>query len=181
MYDRAVCLTVLQTLHQLEQELDVQIVPGTEVMVDVGSHHFVKSFTKSHRVLVPQPSDDPHDPLVRSTSYVRPQASFISNDDGGRILPCLNGSLLCQLIELEHLLEILYNGMCNSRNVHTGHGTFVVSSHVSRADRSFSLEFDGCNTIHWSCYTRPRIQQLYLVSTVRDLPMYATNKSTGSH
>ena len=30
-------------------------------MTDVGSHHFVKS---SDRVLVPQPSDDPHDPLV---------------------------------------------------------------------------------------------------------------------
>lgn len=30
-------------------------------MTDVGSHHFVKS---SDRVLVPQPSDEPHDPLV---------------------------------------------------------------------------------------------------------------------
>ena len=50
-----------QTLHQLEEELRVRIVPGTEIMTDVGSHHFVKS---SNRVLVPQPSDDPHDPLV---------------------------------------------------------------------------------------------------------------------
>lgn len=50
-----------QTLHQLEEELHVRIVPGTEIMTDVGSHHFVKS---SDRVLVPQPSDDPHDPLV---------------------------------------------------------------------------------------------------------------------
>ena len=32
-------------------------------MADVGSHHFVKSATNSERVLVPQPSDDPHDPL----------------------------------------------------------------------------------------------------------------------
>ena len=54
----------LQTLHQLEQELGVEILPGTEVMTDVGSHHFVKSSAKSERVLVPQPSDDPHDPLV---------------------------------------------------------------------------------------------------------------------
>ncbi len=37
---------------------------GTEVMVDVGTHHFVKSSAKSDQVLVPQPSDDPHDPLV---------------------------------------------------------------------------------------------------------------------
>ena len=34
-------------------------------MTDVGSHHFVKSGVGSDRVLVPQPSADPHDPLVR--------------------------------------------------------------------------------------------------------------------
>ena len=55
---------VSQTLHQLEQELHTQIVPGTEIMADVGTHHFVKSSTKSGPVLVPQPSSDPHDPLV---------------------------------------------------------------------------------------------------------------------
>lgn len=32
-------------------------------MIDVGSHHFVKSGDRSHRVLVPQPGDSPHDPL----------------------------------------------------------------------------------------------------------------------
>lgn len=51
-------------LHQLEEELHTQIVPGTEIMTDVGSHHFVKSSATSDRVLVPQPSDNPHDPLV---------------------------------------------------------------------------------------------------------------------
>lgn len=30
-------------------------------MVDVGTHHFVKG--EGRTVLVPQPSDDPHDPL----------------------------------------------------------------------------------------------------------------------
>lgn len=35
-------------------------------MTDVGSHHFVKS---SDRVLVPQPSDDPHDPLVSPSLF----------------------------------------------------------------------------------------------------------------
>ncbi|MCJ1235788.1 hypothetical protein MMC14_003759 [Varicellaria rhodocarpa] len=49
-------------LHQLEEELNVKILPGTEVMLDVGTHHFVKS-SNSDRVLVPQPSNDPHDPL----------------------------------------------------------------------------------------------------------------------
>jgi hypothetical protein len=34
-------------------------------MVDVGTHHFVKSAAGGHSVLVPQPSDDEHDPLVR--------------------------------------------------------------------------------------------------------------------
>ncbi|KAF1845003.1 MFS transporter-like protein [Cucurbitaria berberidis CBS 394.84] len=51
--------------HQLESELHTEILPGTEVMADVGSHHFVKG---AHReVLVPQPSDDPNDPLNWTT------------------------------------------------------------------------------------------------------------------
>jgi len=44
----------------LEEELHVEILPGTEIMTDVGSHHFVKG---GKTVLVPQPSDDPSDPL----------------------------------------------------------------------------------------------------------------------
>jgi MFS family permease len=32
-------------------------------MADIGSHHFVKSSDNIHRVLVPQPSNNPHDPL----------------------------------------------------------------------------------------------------------------------
>ncbi|KAF7529852.1 hypothetical protein PCG10_006183 [Penicillium crustosum] len=50
-------------LHQIEEELGTTIYPGTEIMADVGTHHFVKSSAKSNRVLVPQPSQDPHDPL----------------------------------------------------------------------------------------------------------------------
>ncbi|PGG99815.1 hypothetical protein GX51_06106 [Blastomyces parvus] len=49
-----------KTLRQIERELDTKIYPGTEIMTDVGSHQFVKS---SDRVLVPQPSQDPSDPL----------------------------------------------------------------------------------------------------------------------
>jgi hypothetical protein len=33
-------------------------------MKDVGTHHFVKSSAGAGSVLVPQPSDDEHDPLV---------------------------------------------------------------------------------------------------------------------
>ncbi|KAH8911735.1 MFS transporter [Coniochaeta sp. PMI_546] len=52
-----------QALRELEQELNTKIYPGTEIMRDVGTHHFVKSGHGNHNVLVPQPSDDPHDPL----------------------------------------------------------------------------------------------------------------------
>lgn len=55
-----------QELREMEQELGTEILPGTEVMADVGSHHFVKG---SKHVLVPQPSSDPHDPLNWSTKW----------------------------------------------------------------------------------------------------------------
>lgn len=38
-------------------------------MTDVGTHHFVKSGDRSHNVLVPQPSDDPADPLNWSSGW----------------------------------------------------------------------------------------------------------------
>lgn len=40
------------------------LLTSIQLMVDIGTHHFVKSSGKSDHVLVPQPSDDPHDPLV---------------------------------------------------------------------------------------------------------------------
>lgn len=43
-------------MRDIERELHTEIYPGTEVMRDVGSHHFVKSGGDS--VLIPQPSDD---------------------------------------------------------------------------------------------------------------------------
>ncbi|EFQ94824.1 hypothetical protein CFE70_000308 [Pyrenophora teres f. teres 0-1] len=52
---------------QLEAELHTEILPGTEVMADVGSHHFVKGAHQT--VLVPQPSDDPNDPLNWTTGW----------------------------------------------------------------------------------------------------------------
>ncbi|KAK4502194.1 hypothetical protein PRZ48_005619 [Zasmidium cellare] len=47
-------------LHQIEEELHVEILPGTEIMTDTGTHHFLKG---SSQVLVPQPSADKSDPL----------------------------------------------------------------------------------------------------------------------
>ncbi|KAH8705907.1 major facilitator superfamily domain-containing protein [Talaromyces proteolyticus] len=51
------------TRRELEQELQTEIFPGTEIMTDVGNHHFVKSSSGEHSVLVPQPSDAENDPL----------------------------------------------------------------------------------------------------------------------
>lgn len=52
-------------IHDIEDELHTKIYPGTEIMRDVGNHHFVKAgdTVGEARVLVPQPSDDPQDPL----------------------------------------------------------------------------------------------------------------------
>ncbi|KAF2862511.1 MFS general substrate transporter [Piedraia hortae CBS 480.64] len=55
-----------EKLHRIEQELHAEILPGTEIMTDVGDVRFVKG--GSH-VLVPQPSDDPHDPLNWSRKW----------------------------------------------------------------------------------------------------------------
>ncbi|KAH6688426.1 major facilitator superfamily domain-containing protein [Plectosphaerella plurivora] len=48
---------------EIQAELHIEVLPGTEIMTDVGKHHFIKSQEHSTLVLVPQPSQDPHDPL----------------------------------------------------------------------------------------------------------------------
>ncbi|KAH7134439.1 major facilitator superfamily domain-containing protein [Dactylonectria macrodidyma] len=47
---------------ELQDELQIEVLPGTEIMADIGKHHFIKA-EHSERVLIPQPSSDPHDPL----------------------------------------------------------------------------------------------------------------------
>ncbi|ETN44427.1 uncharacterized protein HMPREF1541_10608 [Cyphellophora europaea CBS 101466] len=56
-------------LRAIEDELHVELLPGTEVMADVGTVHFVKSGDRTHKVLVPQPSADKHDPLNWSLKW----------------------------------------------------------------------------------------------------------------
>lgn len=46
----------------------MDILPGTELMTDVGSHHFIKT-AGTQQVLVPQPTADPHDPLNWSSGW----------------------------------------------------------------------------------------------------------------
>ncbi|TEY80419.1 hypothetical protein BOTCAL_0038g00170 [Botryotinia calthae] len=60
---------LLNALQVLELELETEIFPGTEIMKDVGTHYFVRSSTGGHPVLVPQPSNNEHDPLNWSRAW----------------------------------------------------------------------------------------------------------------
>jgi hypothetical protein len=61
---------------ELETRLHLELLPGTEVMTDVEGIHFVHDHHTGHAekngvVLIPQPSGDPHDPLVFEPSSPR--------------------------------------------------------------------------------------------------------------
>lgn len=48
-------------IQEVKDELDIDMVPGTEIMTDLKNVHFA---TNGHNsVLIPQPSNNPHDPL----------------------------------------------------------------------------------------------------------------------
>ncbi|KAM0790327.1 hypothetical protein ACM66B_003212 [Microbotryomycetes sp. NB124-2] len=53
-------------IERLERELNIKIYPGTEVMTDTAGVEFIKA---GETVLVPQPSNDPKDPLNWSWPY----------------------------------------------------------------------------------------------------------------
>lgn len=53
-------------------------------MVDVGSHHFLKAAGGGDRVLVPQPSDDPHDPLVSESRGITMEEEEEKMDEEGK-------------------------------------------------------------------------------------------------
>lgn len=88
-------------------------------MTDVGSHHFVKSSAASGRVLVPQPSDDPHDPLVRLLRCPREMLDVIAR-----------GGEADLDLELETVLEILMPCVRYRCVVRAGHGPFIVGPNV---------------------------------------------------
>jgi hypothetical protein len=48
-------------------------------MTDVGSLHFVKARGKTHRVLIPQPTADPHDPLVWRIPHSEQGSNMLQN------------------------------------------------------------------------------------------------------
>lgn len=52
-------------VERIERETHVEILPGTELMADIGGAHFIHAHNSAYStVLVPQPTADPHDPLV---------------------------------------------------------------------------------------------------------------------
>ena len=52
---------------EAQRRLHVEIIPGTEILTDLEDTHFIRGGRKGV-VLVPQPTSDPHDPLVRHSS-----------------------------------------------------------------------------------------------------------------
>ena len=51
---------------EAQTRLNVEIIPGTEILTDLEATHFIRGGRKGV-VLVPQPTTDPRDPLVRSS------------------------------------------------------------------------------------------------------------------
>lgn len=50
----------------VEQELHIEMLPGTELLEDVGNLHRIHDHNAvNSTVLVPQPSSSPNDPLVK--------------------------------------------------------------------------------------------------------------------
>ena len=53
-----------------ERQMHVEMLPGTEVMTEVGGVHLVHAKNSPNAtVLIPQPTANPHDPLVWLTHY----------------------------------------------------------------------------------------------------------------
>ena len=92
-------------------------------MTDVGSHHFVKS---SDRVLVPQPSDDPHDPLVSPPLFENYQYDLKA----------------LTRVELEYLLEILYLDLRNVCHFCSRNGAAFTRTDDPLFNQSIRFEFE---------------------------------------
>ena len=69
-----------QSLRDLEHDVPTEILPGTEIMGDIGDYHFTKK-GRNKTVLVPQPSNDPNDPLVSRSSYRSTVRTYLDTDN----------------------------------------------------------------------------------------------------
>lgn len=76
-------------IHEMEEVLGTKIYPGTEIMKDVGGHHFVKG-SNDRSVLVPQPSDDPRKPALPPPGIVIPACTALVLSSNRR--PALPGA-----------------------------------------------------------------------------------------
>lgn len=108
-------------------------------MADVGTHHFVKSSAKSDRVLVPQPSQDPHDPLV---SIARIEAHLVGEYSDNQVDT-----------ELESFLEVERYGYLDCNFVQSRPGTSCPGTHVSTIDGVVQFGPCWCGAIHGSLYS----------------------------
>lgn len=54
---------------EAQSRLHVEIIPGTEILTDLEETHFIRG-GRQGVVLVPQPTSDPHDPLVRCNTVL---------------------------------------------------------------------------------------------------------------
>jgi hypothetical protein len=69
---------------RIEQETGLELLPGTKVMADIGGAHFVHAQNASSSVvLVPQPSNSPHDPLVGSVTRISSKLALTTMDRTG--------------------------------------------------------------------------------------------------
>lgn len=60
----------IPNLTPVGREAEVDLVPGTEVMTEIGGARFYHNEDNPDSVvLIPQPTDDPHDPLVSITPF----------------------------------------------------------------------------------------------------------------
>lgn len=87
-------------------------------MIDAGSHHFIKASASSDRVLVPQPSNDPSDPLVSSTTC----HDVYRDEEIDRSSP---------MVELEQILESFRNVLRDGLNLHARSRPFVTRTNDS--------------------------------------------------
>jgi len=74
-----------------EDDFHINLVPGTEIMADDGSHRFIKS-ERRHNVLIPQPSNDAHDPLVCSHCFPGPNKPSMRSSGNKRRIGVHGGS-----------------------------------------------------------------------------------------
>ncbi len=78
-----------EIFRRVERDQHVEIIPGTELMADIAGVHFVHAHNAAQATaLVPQPSEDPHDPLVSNYTlqHVLPRHNW-SIDRSSPVLP----------------------------------------------------------------------------------------------